>query len=311
MDHCRAKRRGARRGARRGVAPSDARIPWARARWPDVGGQQLQHLGVGAPAAPGEGVGDQVGEVEVPDDHGVGVTEGQQGGRGRRPGTDPGDLLERPASGDRRTGRRGPRTGRPGGRPAGSPRPGAARRPGGGSRRSPARPAARAWAGGGGGPAPGAAAPCFQQSARKASQASRPVTFCSRMVGTRTSTRFPVAGRRRPGLRRTTSATAAWWATKASGRSPAPTMPGTRARAVSAPGPQASATTSVTGPGWSVASAAWPGPAAVWVARQKPSPARRVVGSWALRRMARRVRRRSTGGTAEGLPERGRSSRQP
>ena len=60
-------------------------MPW-RCPLPDVRGQELEHLDVRAPPATGEGTGHQVGKVEVPDDHGVGIAEGQEGGRGRGPG---------------------------------------------------------------------------------------------------------------------------------------------------------------------------------------------------------------------------------
>jgi hypothetical protein len=63
-----------------------------------VGGEELEHLGVAAVAPSGEGVDHEVGEVEVADHDGVRITEGQERGRCRRPGADPGELLEDAAS---------------------------------------------------------------------------------------------------------------------------------------------------------------------------------------------------------------------
>src|SRR5262245_5060342 len=120
------------------------------------------------------------------------------------------------------------------------------------------------------------------------------------IVGTRTSTRVPVAGNLRPGERRASSAAKGWWGTNASGRSSAPTRRGTLASAAADPGPHASARTSSTTRWWgSIGTWTVAGPSGVGGARQKPSAARRVVGSWPLRRTGRSVRRRSTGGTAK------------
>ena len=89
---------------------------------------------------------------------------------------------------------------------------------------------------------PGAGSPQPRISPRRPRHASVPVTFCSRIAGTRASRTAPVRPSRIPRWRRSSSATRGWSrGSKPARSSSSPIRSGTASRSRSAPGPHASA----------------------------------------------------------------------